>query len=74
MIGQLVHTSLQLQWKLQRKSWSKIDFPPNQLQKNRIIDVPHAGLYLNGKFNGSHMLRTKYQYSIEKPQNKYSTP
>jgi hypothetical protein len=21
-----------------------------------------------------HMLRTKYQYSIEKPQKKYSTP
>jgi hypothetical protein len=29
---------------------------------------------LQHPFTASTMLRTKYQYSIEKPQNKYSTP
>jgi hypothetical protein len=28
----------------------------------------------NGSWNCGNLLRTKYQYSIEKPQKKYSTP
>jgi hypothetical protein len=76
----LIVTSVK--WRLIRRNKGvprepRMDSSSKNLEPHEIIEVPslpNEGSQ-NPKLNDEGLvLGTKYQYSIEKPQNKYSTP